>query len=118
MAFDAKLSLGSGTSTATITGTGVDLVTGTNKDGLCARVIVTTVAGTSPTFDPKIQHSDDNTTFTDLATGNPSRLTAAGVAEIRFSSPKRYFRFFGTIGGTAPSFVWSAEISNATEFSE
>ena len=111
MAYDAKLTLSATlTSTASVTATGVDLVTGTGKEGLTARFVATTVGGTSPTFTPVIQHSDDNTTYTALASSNPVSLTAAGIAEVRFSTPKRYVRAVATIGGTSPSIVWYAEV--------
>lgn len=120
MAYDAKLALASTTtSTASATATGVDLLNGTPKEGLVARFVSTTVSGTSPTFTPVVQHSDDNTTFTALASANPVSLTAAGIAEVRFSTPKRYVRAVATIAGTSPSFVWYAEIGPmAGEFIE
>lgn len=114
MAYDAKLSLRSlTTSTATATGTGVDLHKhGTPKEGMAVRVTVSAVSGTSPTLAVKLQHSDDNTTFTDLAHANPASITAAGIAEIRFSTPKRYVRTVETIGGTSPSFAYKADVTN------
>ena len=111
MAYDANAVLqASVTKTASFNSTGVDLK-GTPRRGLKARVIVTAASGTSPTLDPKVQHSDDNSTFTDLAAG--AQLTATGEVFIPFETSKRYVRLVATIGGTTPSFTYQADIGLA-----
>lgn len=96
------------TQTAGANSTAIDLKAGTPKRGLVAKIIATTVSGTAPTADFHIEHSDDNTTFTDLAVA--TQLTAAGMRNITFETPKRYVRVVSAIGGTTPSVVWKAYI--------
>lgn len=116
MAYDALLALQAAvTKTATFSSTALDIKE-TPKSGLYAKVRVSTVAGTSPTADFKVQHSADNTTFTDLAVCNEGQVTAAGVFSININTSKRYIRLVTTIGGTAPSFVYDAYLSNAKVF--
>lgn len=118
MAADAKLQWATGAITSTTTGSTIDLVNGTPKEGLCLRYIVTAVTGTSPTDNPKIQHSDDGSTWYDLAMSNPLQFTAAGQGEIRFNTPKRYVRLVETLGGTSPNFTRTAEIVFGTAIVE
>ena len=84
MAYDALLFLhgSSGTlvtSTTSVTGSAVDLKSGTPRRGLVATWRLVSLAGTSPTVDFKIQASADGTTYTDLAVPEKGQLTAAGV---------------------------------------
>ncbi len=119
MAYDNKLALvPSGPQTVTFNGASFDLVTGTGLNPLVARQLVTAVSGILPTLNGKIQHSNDNATWDDLAFTNSLQVTAPGVAEIRFSTLRRYIRYVGTIGGTSPSFTMLVEISNGSEFVE
>jgi hypothetical protein len=115
MPYDANLALVALTTTTThVTATGVNLVAGTPRRGLKARIIITAVTGTSPTFLPKIQESADNTTYTDLAYPiGTDTLTAAGEYFFAFDTSQPYVRLFGTIGGTAPSVAFSADIGIA-----
>lgn len=111
MPADALLALQTtATQTASTNSTGVDLAEGTPTRGLWARVITTAVAGTSPTCVYKIQHSDDDTTYNDLAYGSEGTQSATGIVTIPFSTNKRYVRLATTIGGTAPSFTFSAYV--------
>ncbi len=115
MAYDANTILVAATTTTThVTATGLNLVVGTPRRGLKARIIMTSVTGTSPTFIPKIQESADNTTYTDLAylIGGDT-ITAAGEYFFAFETDKPYVRLFGTAGGTAPQFIFSADIGIA-----
>lgn len=98
------------TQTASTNSTGLDLKTGTPKRGLVASFRCTTVAGTTPSCTFQISHSDDNTTFVDIASANP--ITAAGIVDITFETPKRYVRAETVISGTNPSFVWDAYIGS------
>lgn len=113
MPFDALMQLqASNTATATKTSTSVDLkaAPGTPRRGLPGRLLVNTVSGTSPTLDFKIQHSVDNTTFTDLLTLPNGQVTAAGEYSFLMYTPNQYVRALATIGGTNPSFVYQVDI--------
>lgn len=72
------------------------------SNGAGAFLIVTSVSGTSPTGDVKIQHSADNVTYADLITF--SQATGA-TSEVKFvadgTTINRYIRVFNTIGGTS-----------------
>lgn len=79
--------------TATNTATGIDLL-GFNA----AAVIINTgaIAG-SGNFTPKLQESDDNTTFTDVAAADligtfPAVLAASSVYKVGYRGNKRYVR--------------------------
>lgn len=102
------------TETATKTSAAVNLPSGTPRRGLKARVIVTAVSGTSPTFAPTIQESADNTTWNTLAAPvGGDTLTAVGEVFIPFETHLAYVRLLSTIGGTSPSFTYSADIGIA-----
>ena len=72
------------------------------SNGFGAFVIVTSVSGTSPTGDIKIQHSADNVTYADLITF--TQVTAA-TSEVKFvaegTTINRYIRVHNTIGGSS-----------------
>lgn len=90
--------------TATITGTGVDMVKG---DGRCFAVQdIGTVSGTNPTWDGKIQESSDNSSFSDITGATFTQVTAStSLQVITFDRTKRYLRYVGTLGGTStPTF--------------
>jgi hypothetical protein len=111
MAADSNLVLqASTTQTASFNGTGVDLRVGTPRRGLKARVLTTAISGTSPTVAYKVQHSDDNATFSDLAMALEGQVTAVGQVFIPFETSKRYVRLVATIGGTTPSVTYAGDI--------
>lgn len=72
------------------------------------------LAGTTPTFQPKIQ-TDDNSSFssaTDLLTGQQYSALAAG-AKIVIPVPEtneRYLRAYYTLGGTTPTVTVTAHL--------
>ena len=72
------------------------------SNGCGAFVIVTSVSGTSPTGDIKIQHSADNVTYADLITF--TQATAA-TSEVKYvdsgTTINRYIRVYNTIGGSS-----------------
>jgi len=76
--------------------------TSSTTNGLGAFVICTSVSGTSPTGDIKIQHSADNVTYADLITF--TQVTGA-TSEIKNVSSgttiNRYLRVYNTIGGSS-----------------
>jgi len=98
------------TATATVSGSGGDLLAG---DSRCFAIQqVGTVSGTSPTLDGKIQESNDNATWSDIAGAVFTTVTASNNYQaITFERTKRYVRYVGTIGGTAPSFPLAVVIS-------
>jgi hypothetical protein len=98
------------TQTASANSTGINIKGGTPKRGLVANFRVTSISGTSPTAQFQIEHSDDNTTYTDVAISET--LTAAGQTSVTFESPKAYVRAVSVIGGTAPSVVWDCYIGS------
>lgn len=96
--------------TVSVNGAGVDCLTLENE--ITGVFNVGDVTGTSPTMDPKLEESEDNTTFTAFgvaATGTQATESdqARLVSGIR---SKRYVRAVATIGGTNPSFELSAAI--------
>jgi hypothetical protein len=72
------------------------------SNGCGAFLIVTSVSGTSPTGDVKIQHSADNVTYVDLITF--TQATAA-TSEVKYvdsgTTINRYIRVYNTIGGSS-----------------
>jgi hypothetical protein len=123
MPFDAAQVLqASTTKTASFNSTSISLrnpssTTGTNKGGtprrgLKAAVRVTAISG-APTVTFKIQHSDDNSAFTDLATQLDASFSAStGTTSIPFETDKPWVRLVQTLsGGTSPSITYSADLS-------
>lgn len=79
--------------TATATGTGVDL-RGFNSATLVINAGAIVGAGL---FVPKLQESDDNSTFTDVAATDllgafPASVVAAGAIKVGYKGYKRYLR--------------------------
>ncbi len=79
--------------TATTTGTAID-VKGFNSAAL---IINTGAIAGAGAFQPKLQESVDNTTFTDVAAGDlqgsiPTALAANAVLKIGYIGSKRYLR--------------------------
>lgn len=94
-------------------GTGVSVVdfVGEVKFLLSAK----NVAGTTPTLDVKLQESDDDSTYTDVASGSFTQVTDAGTKaavlhtlSVSVDGLKKYVRAVKTIGGTnTPQFLVS-----------
>lgn len=98
--------------TATANGTGID--TQGFYDGAVV-LEVGTVSGTTPTLDVKLQESDDNSTFVDIAGATFTQVTASNSSQIKRIrelnlARKRYVRALATIAGTTPSFDFSCEV--------
>ncbi len=70
-------------------------------------------AGTLPTLDVKVQHSDNKTDVFDVGSGAFSQVTTSAVDEVlNFANLLRFVRVRGVLGGTAtPTFTWSARIN-------
>jgi hypothetical protein len=123
MATDAKLTLqASVTKTATFNGAGVDLGTGTPRRGLKARVIYSaaTNASGSNAFTFSIDHSDDNSTFYQTASGAADVVTLSTTAQageifIPFETSKRYVRLTVTQAGagSTPTITYQGDITMA-----
>ena len=106
---------------ATLTGTGIDVL---EYEGV-ALVLLNASAGTgtTPTLDVKLQHSDDDSTYTDITNGAFTQVTDAAetagvkVMKVNASDLKRYLRVVGTITGTSPSFEFGVEFVGITKAS-
>lgn len=96
--------------TGAVNGTGVDLQ---GFGGATVLVDTGTITGTSPTITPKIQESDDNSTFTDVAAADllggalPATIGTAEddtLYKRGYLGTKRYLRgIVSAVGGTSPS---------------
>lgn len=103
--------------TSTLTGTHIDVLA---YEG-AAKILLNASAasaGTTPTLNVKLQHSDTTTSgdFTDVTGAAFTQVTdvagTAGLQEllVNVSNLKRYLRVIGTIGGTTtPTFDFSVE---------
>lgn len=99
--------------TASANGTGVDL-----QGFESATVLFSTGAITDGTHTPKLQESDDNSTFTDVAAadliGSFSAVTSASggnaVQEVGYKGTKRYIRVAVTVSGATSGGVYGATI--------
>jgi hypothetical protein len=93
--------------TADGNGTGVDLLA--YEGDIC--IIMNSAAGTGNpdnTLDVKIQHSDDNSSFSDVTSGAFTQVTTAASVQkmvLNSDSLKRYIRAVKDVGGTTPSFI-------------
>jgi hypothetical protein len=101
---DPKQSVASQSIGGAVNGTGVDLA-----GAEAALIILSNGAATTPAT-VKIQESDDNSTFTDVAdtdligtTGNPSGVaqTASTIVKVSYVGAKRYIRVVTTAGTAA-----------------
>ena len=104
------------TSTATVTGTGVDLVA--YEGVLKVTQEVGAVSGTTPTLAGKIQDSADNSAWADVAGLAFTQVTAANSSQslqVDTRSVRRFIRYVGTIGGTTPSFANAVQMIGATK---
>lgn len=107
------------TKTTAFNGTGFDQG-GTPRRGLKVRVRVTDYGATATgaVWTPAVDHSDDNTTYTRLATGTPlTAATAAGTSLqfITVETSKRYIRGAVDLSVTtgAPSIIYKMELGVA-----
>lgn len=95
----ASTSLAPAARTTTANGTGIDL-SGFNS----AVVLLVVGAITDGTHTPKVQESDDNSTYTDVAAadliGSLSALTASTNQKVGYKGNKRYIRAVTTITGS------------------
>jgi len=108
----AATSLAPAARTATANGTGVDL----QNYQRCA-VVFNVGAITDGTHTPKLQESDDNSTFTDVAaadqSGTLAALTANTNQEVGYLGSKRYIRAVSTVSGATTGGVYAALVVRA-----
>lgn len=81
----------------------------TNAESVALELIVSAASGTSPTLVVSIEWSNDGTTW---AAADPAdafaQLTAAGRRFKNVAVKGRFMRLVWTIGGTTPSFTFTA----------
>jgi len=98
--------------TASGNSTGVDLMNYSGEIGIILDCSAP-VAGSSPTLDVKIQESADNSSFSDVTSGEFSQVTSsASVQKLSLNKDqlKRYIRVVRTIGGTSsPQYLVSVK---------
>ena len=96
------LAAASAINTAAATGTGVDL---RDYEGLC--LVIQNHGTSTGTLDGKLQDSDDNSTFADVAgLAFAQSTTTADTKALSFQAKgvRRYVRYLGTVG-TGPQVV-------------
>ncbi|WP_085044323.1 hypothetical protein [Ensifer aridi] len=106
-------SIAPGAKTATVNGTGVDL-----RDHASAIVLFDIGAWTDGTHTPKIQESDDNVTYTDVAAENLQGAFTAisgeghanAVQKVGYIGNKRYIRAHTTVAGATTGAVYGASV--------
>jgi hypothetical protein len=64
-------------------------------------------SGTTPTLNIKVQDSEDNSTWVDVAGAAFTQTTAAAFKQLPVRNFRRYTRAVVTIAGTTPSFTFS-----------
>jgi hypothetical protein len=106
--------LQAGARTATVNGSGIDLWDSLSGRASEITFVLSSAAGTgtTPTLNAIIQESDDNSTFTDVATANivegsqfAQVTTVASFQERTVKRTKRFVRIREVIAGTTPSFT-------------
>jgi hypothetical protein len=89
-------------SAASGSGTGADF---NGTTGTCFAVqSIGTINGPGGTIDGKIQHSDDNASWSDVSGGAFTQVSASNnLQTVTFTRTKRYLRYSYTIGGALPT---------------
>jgi hypothetical protein len=104
---DVVSSLVPATRTASADGAGVDL-----QGYESAMAVFHSGALTDGTHTPKMQESDDNSTFTDVAAGDLegtlSALSANAVQRVGYKGSKRYVKAYVTVAGATQGGIYSA----------
>ena len=95
--------------TATATGAGVDLQ---GYDSACVAIVAGT--RTDGVHTPKMQESDDDSTYTDVAAGDMHGTFAAiatGVSQrVGYKGVKRYIRCLSTVSAATTGAVYAAVV--------
>ena len=88
-----------------ITGTGIDI------QGCEATVYINVGAvAAGGTLDAKIQHSDDNITYSDWSGGTFTQIVAAGQSYKSYTGGKRYIRLYATVAVNTVTFGANVQI--------
>lgn len=102
-------SLGPAARTASANGTGVDLA---NVGSATVHFIVGTI--TDGTHTPKVQESDDNSSFSDVAAadqvGTLAALASNTNQKVGYIGSKRYIRAVSTVSGATTGGVYAAVV--------
>jgi hypothetical protein len=89
-------------------------VSGATADALVT-VHCTAASGTSPTLDVALEESADGASWSAVPNSGTTQLTAAGNRVAGAKVTKNFVRVAATIGGTTPSFTFSATVWIAGE---
>jgi hypothetical protein len=82
-----------------------------STNGGCAALHVSAVSGTSPSLVAKLQHSSDNTNWTDVSGGAFPAVNTVNGEFIEFTGTlNRYLRVVTTVTGTSPSFTYNVSV--------
>lgn len=100
-----------GNRNASANGTGADL---RGYDGALVTITADTI--TDGTHTPKVQESDDDSTYTDVAVGDLAgtalvAITAASVQKIAYVGLKRYIRVVVTVAGATTGGKYAATVT-------
>jgi hypothetical protein len=110
---DILASMGPAVYTTSQNGTGVDLRGFDGAVAVFESGIVDNV-DTDETYTPKVQESDDNSTFTDVAStdleGTFAPMVDNEIQRVGYKGSKRYIRSVMTLAGTTPSFAGRASV--------
>lgn len=101
-----------GVRSATVFGSGMNF--GIDGGQMFAIQMLGAVSGTSPTLNGKLQESDDNSSWSDIAGATfTQEITSNRLQIINFTRTKQYIRYVGTIAGTSPSFMLAVSVGKA-----
>lgn len=103
--------------TKTIPGAGAKTASGTlpavrldNDDELAIELAVTAVSGTTPTLVCEVEWSFDGTTFSQSDPADVFTQVTTAVRRVKLFKVKApFYRIAYTIGGTTPSFTFTAK---------
>lgn len=97
--------------TATGNGAGIDVRDFVGRGKLTVDCAAGT--GTTPTLDIRLQDSEDNVTFADIPGLTFAQVTTVASQQqrgITLDAVRRFIRVAFTVGGTTPSFTFSATL--------
>jgi hypothetical protein len=97
-------------STSNAGSTSLDNAAASTKGG-SAVINVQAASGTTPSLTVKLQHSTDNSTWSDVSGGSFGALNTVSAKFIEFTGTvNRYLRIVSTITGTTPSFTYNVAV--------
>lgn len=109
---DVKTSLAPAALTATANGTGIDL---SGFHSASVAFVVGTI--TDGTHTPKVQESDDDSTYSDVAAadliGSLENLASSTNQRVGYKGTKRYIRAVCTVSGATTGGVYAAVVIRA-----